>query len=515
MRPTPALLHQFDEAYATAIGRRMLEGSFLPYVDGVSHRGPLFYASVALAVRVFGNGTWLPVRALSLLAIAATLAFGFWAAWGARRSVAGAVMMLVSAGALCVAMPLDDGLGYNSEQPLSALAMASLTCLVFALGSRAASRRVAWAALSGVALSASGLCKQTGFALLLPFGLWIACAAIAAPELSPRERRAIPSAFALGVTLPVLALVVRYAAAGELSTLFYYFVTYNTRVYLAAFAGSEGLREPADALRSHFYVFLALAPLVLALVLTPFSGVTRLRELPRAYADNGFDTTVGLAALITPFVANASLRDLDHYYVQVVPFAGFALGIAVERVLGESTPSRRALIARCAALLPLIAVVELGWRHRAQSFRQDPGVQERFVTHDSAICRFLEKNTDPTDTLFVWGFFPAPYTACNRRPASRYVYTTFVSGYVPHVHDSPANDAARAAPGSHAILEAELAKARPGAIIDVPLTLGLRSLWADDFLRKLVESDYCELPDLKALGMRAWVRRGHPACPAR
>ncbi|WP_353839314.1 hypothetical protein, partial [Acinetobacter baumannii] len=84
-------------------------------------------------------------------------------------------------------------------------AMASLWCLVLALGPRPGARRVPWAALAGAALAASALCKQTGLALLLPYALWIAAAVVATPELSARERRAIPLAFALGTEYTVYA----------------------------------------------------------------------------------------------------------------------------------------------------------------------------------------------------------------------------------------------------------------------------------------------------------------------
>jgi hypothetical protein len=131
------------------------------------------------------------------------------------------------------------------------------------------------------------------------------------------------------------------------------------------------------------------------------------------------------------------------------------------------------------------------------------------------VCKLIERNSKPTDSIFIYGFYPAPYTACNRRPASRYVYTTFVRGYVPHVYDALENDAARAAPGSQQLLEEELLRERPALIFDVPFSFGLRSLVHDPFLKSLVEREYCEQPDFGQVGVRAWVRRGKPACPPR
>ena len=45
-----------DEGYISALGLRMIRGHWLPYVDGVSQRGPITYWLAAIAMRI--GGMW-------------------------------------------------------------------------------------------------------------------------------------------------------------------------------------------------------------------------------------------------------------------------------------------------------------------------------------------------------------------------------------------------------------------------------------------------------------------------
>jgi hypothetical protein len=136
-----------------------------------------------------------------------------------------------------------------------------------------------------------------------------------------------------------------------------------------------------------------------------------------------------------------------------------------------------------------------------------------FYTQDWPICRFLQARTKPTDSIFIWGFDPAPYTACNRRSASRYVFTTFVAGYVPWVDDARAIEDARAAPGSRDILLAELQNETPAVIFDSPTSMGNRSLMSYDFLRTFVVANYC-VDRVSIGGPTAWTRKPPEGCDA-
>src|SRR6185436_8033131 len=67
----------FDEGYIAALAERMIDGRWLPYFDGVSHRGPLLYWVQAVAQILGGRQEWAGTRWLAFCAFQATLLLQF------------------------------------------------------------------------------------------------------------------------------------------------------------------------------------------------------------------------------------------------------------------------------------------------------------------------------------------------------------------------------------------------------------------------------------------------------
>jgi hypothetical protein len=515
MRSPGALLHRSDEGYVVAFARRMLEGHNLPYVDAVSHRGPLFYWIAALAVKIYGYGTWMPMRALTLVTMLLTISLGFAAACVARRALAAAIFVLVYLGACTTSMERTDGLAFHSEDVVSVFGMLALLCTTAAFRDRPRYPRVETALVfvAGACVMLGGLAKQVGIVAALPFGLWVLSVSCGRRERSLRSRWGLLVAYTLGFLVPLTLVLLRYAVAHELPTLYYYTIAYNLSVYGPAIHATRG-KLLVEAFMGHFDLLLVGAPLLgwgLSLVFVRARG---LRDLAHAYASHGFDATVAYNAGLALLVADSSLRNFTHYYLQVLPWAALLVGIAVDHVTrrGGFEASRfpvRSLLARAAVLLPMATVVEAGWSARKMQYATDPGVKDAYATQDWGICRWLRARTKPTDSIFVWGFDPAPYTACNRRPASRYVYTTFVEGFVPWVDETRAVEDARATPGSREILLAELEREMPAVVFDSPIGNG-RSLMNYEFLRPFVVANYCREP--VNLGPTVWTRKPPQGC---
>jgi hypothetical protein len=513
-----AMLHKWDEGYALAFARRMLEGHCLPYVDAVSHRGPIFYWIVALAVKISGYGTWMPMRALTLIAMLLTMGFGFAASCLANRGTAGAIFCLIYFGACATSMNLGDALAFGSEHVVNVFAMSALLCLTVALRHRARRPNLVLVAFGGAALMLGTLGKQVGLAALAPFALWVLAVAASRRELPPSFRWGLVAAFALGVFVPIGIVLARYAIAHELSTFYYYAITYNLSVYAPALRGAARNQSLRDAFLGHFDLLLVGAPLLGGGLSLFFARAGRPRDWARAYSEQGFDFTVVTNAGAFLLIANGSLRNFGHYYLAVLPWAALLIGVMVDRVTTRRSSAEkrfpfRSLIARSAVLLPLAAVVQIGWWCKSREFVANPDVQATFNTQDWPICRFLQARTKPTDSIFIWGFDPAPYTACDRRPASRYVFTTFVAGYVPWVDDTRAVEDARATPGSRDILLAELQREMPAVIFDSATSMGNRSLMSYDFLRTFVVANYC-VDRVSVGGPTVWTRKAAEGCDA-
>ncbi|MGH7293283.1 MAG: glycosyltransferase family 39 protein, partial [Polyangiaceae bacterium] len=251
-----------DEGYITAFAARMLEGHFLPYVDAVSHRGPMLYVVAALASAVGDRESFVPIRVLALGCSLLIVALTFVAAWRARRPLAGAVAALGVLVACVLEMIPDDGLAYNGEPLLDVFALAALVCLTFGLDADRARPSARWSAAAGVLAALGALSKQVGAITVVALALWPVAASIARPREGSRLQRWRPAwAYAAGAVVPPALVLVRYAAAGALRTLFYYVVTYNSRIYMAPVAGSEALHRYRVWMSDH--AVLATAGVVL------------------------------------------------------------------------------------------------------------------------------------------------------------------------------------------------------------------------------------------------------------
>ncbi|HEX8791962.1 MAG TPA: hypothetical protein VF765_13500, partial [Polyangiaceae bacterium] len=80
-----------DEGYITAFAERMIHGRWLPYVDAVSHRGPMLYWVAAVAVRIGGSDSFVPVRMLALGCSLLVVLLAYLAAARSRRPLAGGI----------------------------------------------------------------------------------------------------------------------------------------------------------------------------------------------------------------------------------------------------------------------------------------------------------------------------------------------------------------------------------------------------------------------------------------
>jgi hypothetical protein len=524
----PTLLHLVDEGYVNAFARRMVEGRMLPFVDAVSQRGPLMYWAAAIAVWLGNPTSWAPIRVTSMLCGLVTVAFTFGAAWRARRPLTGAIGALGIALVFLVAMPLSDGLAYSGEHLVNAFVMPSFTCLVAALDRGRPKPHVRLVAAAGALAALGALSKQLGAAAIGPLGLWVIAAAVSRPGLSRRERWLLPGAFAAGVAAPVLIVVARYLAAGELQTLFYYTVTYNAEVYLAPYSTLAKFNAYGSWTAKYGVLLGILGPLGVWAVTRPALAAAGLRDLPRAYDERGFLATVGLSSLVLVVVSNAALRDFIHYYIIVVPWCGLLFGAAVEHMLEARDPAlaeapsegadpgggRRLALSRALALLPILVVTLIGSGQRFSRYARDLHNKEVFDDgRTSDICAFVRERSKPDDALFIWGFNPQFYTSCERRPASRYVFTVYPAGFVPWFPKATMEeDEARAVPGSRELLIQDLEESRPPVIIDASKSMGDRPMRRYKELAAYLDKHYCSV---KRERFGAFLRRDEAGrCPA-
>lgn len=487
-----------DEAYIAAFGERMLEGHWVPYVDAVSHRGPVLYWVSAILLALGGHNNWAAIRAGAWIfaEISVVLVFAIGAA--ARRPLAGFIGAAVLVWSVTFAFAPHDGIALNGEiVSLPFVLGATLLTLLGTRDQQRAERRPWMAAAAGALAVLGGLCKQPAFLHLLPLAVWWwsdarkrqAC-------LGKADWRPMLALF-VGAATPLLALGSFYLRVGHVRALFYYLITYNRRVYLAPITMGVAIEALYGFCRSH-------AELVVLVVVGAAGWFGRMmlvterlrsgRSWLAAYNSEALSSTVTANAMLAFVGACSTFRFFDHYFVSAVPWFGLMVGWIVDGQLATGvarSPMRAAwaramIVGSLVALLAVMGKVHMHWLdgQRRLGFFGDP--------HDEPITNYVVANTLPTDRIFTWGFAPEYYVSTGRRAASRFVYTTFVAGLVPWFDRfTTEQEDALAVPGSRELLLRELEIARPELVLDVANSLRNRSMRRYELLASYLETTYC------------------------
>ena len=506
----------FDEGYIAAIGERMIDGRWLPYTDGASHRGPLLYWATALAEAIGGRFSWTALRVLTLLCTVATLITSFGVGVAARLPLAGAIGALATAYFGMFVLTPSTGIALNGEMIAAPLAVTALLLTTVALcrgGSRRRQRTLV--ALAGAAASASMLAKQTALVVVAPLALWVAAAAWSDDELDRRERWQLLLLLAAGWATPLFLVMLRYVIAGELGTFWYWFYGYNAEIYMRPYGDGAANQAITNWITAESIpTFAVCIALVWSLAKTA-APLARIRSggVAKEYAAIGLEATVALIATFTLAAAMAPLRFWGHYFVVAAPWFGLLVGIRGEAML--TSLDRRTHLVRYAIVAAGLAGF-VGWALHARlnglNDERRAGIWKS-ATPDP-ICAAIHKHSTEADPIFIWGFDGDLYITCRRKPASRYTYTTLVAGIVPPFWSVHRKDLV--ARGSRQTLATEIATIRPPLILDIPAKLGGMSITEVPRVSEVVRKHYCELESIDGRGFRVaypWVLKSDEPCP--
>ena len=478
-----------DEAYAGAIAARLLDGHKL-YVGAVSQRGPLMYYLYELIAYLHG---WDNIVALRLWALGFALinvAGTYWAARALLSRDAAVIAAAVAAYALSYGFPASDAYALHGE-PLQLPALLASVALgaraiAHTAGSRPRRLRLLAAGLMfGVAVSI----KQTVLLHPLPLFVWM---------LADARRRGIrpgrwlvDGAVLVGGLLVVpVAFLIHSWSQGTLRALVYYCWTYNRTVHLAPtkkvfpWLAAVFLRLGEQTI---FFTLIA----VLAGFAVPWlwrrlrAGVAR-RSLSALTRGFGVRHYLAMHLALAVFAASAMYRFFPHYYIQALPFLAMTLGAIVAKWLARARGSLAGRAAFCGFLAFVLFCAGMG------SYFGERVDGE--VAHDRAVkdcAKLIEATTQPTDRIFVWGFSPWLYQYSHRRPAGRYVFETYVTGFVPWFWDKLAIEKARIVPGSVEALLGDLDREQPEIVVDAGSVMMARSMRAYEAPAVWLRAHYC------------------------
>ena len=446
----PAILHpkgiDAERLYAV-VANELLHGGTL-YRSAVERKPPLLFWIYKAIFWVVGPYNWLPFHLVAVAWILLTM-WGLYAIGGAlfTPNVGLIAALLYSIGAT----PSYHNLALNGEIMMN---LPIVWALFLAFKPQVS--RWGWAfVVSGVLLCCAFLIKQPAAVAAIPVGLYVLLPSYRATRhlrMQDSVRHATLLTTSYFLTLGIFALVLHHQ--GILGEAYYWTI-----------GDHDVPHGPTDA----YFWYLALThslgfalawhPLVLVCVLAVWECCTRGG---RYWASRPAEYSALLLLVGCSFVGvSASGRFYTHYYNQLLPSLAL-LGAPVLTAIWTHTYSYRFLLLRprtlqlllgsTAAVFLLLNTVEL-WKR----------------SPEKELSRYVRDHSTPDDTVFFWGKEAGLYAEARRRPASRYIHTFPLTGYIfgsPTRYDPDYDTTDRILPGAWDILQEEFRQALPLFFVD-------------------------------------------------
>ncbi len=500
----PREIWNLDEANTCVFAQHVLQGDVL-YRDAVDTRGPLMVYLLAAELRVVGdwNMTGLHLALTLMLGLTAILLWRTVVRLGGGGAGAWAAAVFTLANVLYID-PVD---AFTTHTEWFVLFFSALG---FWLLAHAWHRlHAGLAGLAGVSFGLSYLAKQPG---LLDAGtavVWIGLYLWFDPT-ARRERFKMLGMLAAGLTTVALAAPLYFWLQGALRDYQFWVWTYSTRYYLPEVTAADHWRALG-------------APFVLAWQQMPWFALgaviavaQMLRSLARSLGKQLAGQEVPLLALgwasSGVFASALGGRSFDHYSIQAIPglslLAGWALNLAWTQARTATGRGRgRALLWRSLALLPFaLGAVQAGRRLSSLDLEPSPA---------KAVGEVVRACTQPSERIFIWGFYPEVAYHAQRISASRFAFANFLTGMIPWTNLDPDKDTTYAiVPGAWNQLWTDFERHPPAVIIDTnvhrgygkyPLTRQAR-LW------NYLQTNYVEIEAgrMHSRGFRVYRRTGEP-----
>jgi 4-amino-4-deoxy-L-arabinose transferase-like glycosyltransferase len=449
-------LWNVDESIHAAAARAILDGGVL-YRDAIDQRTPLSYYAVAGVFAVFGENNLWAVRCLIALIVAGTGWLLFLAGRTLHHADAGAAAAALYV--LCATAVLFQGDANAANTEWFVAFFSSAAAAVFLAGGPVPGAR---------RLFATGLLSGCAFLSKQPALLDLAAPAAVLLYVGWSQARSGRTVLlqlgvlAAGWLTPGLLAAGYLAVNGALGDAVFYTWTYNLSYYGPEITTADRL----DSLLVPFRLIGGSQPWLLGLwavaALLVLHRLLQRNPTPPEIARNPGLLFVAVWSLAGLAGAASGGRGFDHYTIQfLAPFClGAGLMLAHLARWAWSGPGRMAGRITATFLLAVAAwqAVSAAVAARSRTLPEDPSLR---------VSAYIREHSSPSDRIFVWGYHPDIYLYSDRRPASRFLYASFVTGLIPWTNTAPERDTAYAiVPGAMETLLQDLTKRPPVFIVD-------------------------------------------------
>jgi 4-amino-4-deoxy-L-arabinose transferase-like glycosyltransferase len=436
----PSLLHPQpidDEIVYSVMANEIVDGGRL-YVDAVDRKPPLLFWTYAAVFEIAGKFNWKVLHAVALVWTLCTMA-GLYVI-GTRLFDRGTG--LIAALFYSVFQPWAEfkNLAFNGE-----LLMNLPIVWAWAIAFDRSSSRVRADLLSAGALLCAGfLLKQPAAIAAVPLGIYLLLPSYRTSRSLTWTASVIHLAMLVAGFLGALGFaIIVLARQGILDQTFYWTFTNHSIPHVFWEKG----------------ILLTLAFVGACLPLL-IGAAMAYRDKCGIWASKRAERTALFGLLAASAIgAAAGTRFYPHYYIQLIPpLALLAAPHYAWLWSGRTRPRHRLLRPAVTYAWLALTVVAFSISHwRGLASRREPSKEGEY----------LFAHSTPADRIFVWGHMPRIYLDARRRPASRYITTFPLTGYVFGGPLPGVDTRNRIVPGAWANLEQDFRKHPPIYIVDV------------------------------------------------
>ena len=436
----PSLLHPQpidSEAMYSVVANEIVDGG-RPYADAVERKPPLLFWTYAAVFKIAGKFNWKALHIVALVwALCATAGL-----YVIGRELVDRNTGLIAALFYGVFQPFWwwKNLSFDAEMLMN---LPIIWAWAIAFG-RSSSRLRPELFPAGALLGAAFLLKQPAAIAAVPLGIYLLLPSYRASRSLTRTNSVIQATIFTVGFFAVLGLVtIVLWKQGILHDAFYWTIADHD--------------IPHVFWQKGIVITLAFLGVCLPLVI---GAMMACRDKSEIWARRPPERTALFGLLVASAMgAAAGARFYPHYYVQLIPPLALLAAPYYARLWSRTIRPPHWL------LRPAVTYAWLGLTVIAFSIEHWTRLAPRRVPSEAA--RYLSTHSSPDDRIFVWGQTPEIYLDAYRRPASRYITTFPLTGYVFGGPIPGFDTRRRILPGAWTTLEQDFARHPPTYIVDI------------------------------------------------